>query len=242
MGGSTGGAAGGSAGGATIGGLTIDSLTLALIISGAILLLYVVCYLIVTAKKKVAVVAPEVKEEVAESVKEEAEQEKVVKAKPVAKKAVAVTKTEDELGDDRDIAKRVPFAEKMLAMDKKTQEYYNELNNMFRAMRKINPRVSSKGVSYRLGRDLVAKITVRGKTMKLHLALDVSAFDWNIYFQKDLKDVKAYQDVPFTVKVKSDRGMKNAVNLVEALMTAKGIEKKTRSTKIDSIEALKKAD
>ena len=174
MGGSTGGAAGGSTGGSIGGGLTIDSLTLAIIISVAILLLYVVWYVVIKAKKQGAVAAPEVKEEGVATAEPEIKEE-AVKEEPVDKKEVAVTKTEDELGDDRDIAKRVPFAEKMLAMDKKTQEYYNVLHNMFRAMRKINPRVSSKGVSYRLGRDLVAKITVRGKTMKLHLALTSSA-------------------------------------------------------------------
>ena len=146
MGGSTGGAAGGSTGGSIGGGLTIDSLTLAIIISVAILLLYVVWYVVVKAKKKGAVAAPEVKEEGVATAEPEIKEE-AVKEEPVDKKEVAVTKTEDELGDDRDIAKRVPFAEKMLAMDKKTQEYYNVLHNMFRAMRKINPRVSSKGVS-----------------------------------------------------------------------------------------------
>ena len=109
-------------------------------------------------------------------------------------------------------------------------------------MRKINPRVSSKGVSYRLGRDLVAKITIHGKTMKLHLALDVAAFEQKIYFQKDLSDKKAYEEVPFTVKVKSDRGLKNALKLIDALVEKKGIESKVRFNKADSIEDIKRAE
>ena len=141
--------------------------------------------------------------------------------------------------DYREVIKRIPFSEKMIAMDVKVQAYYNELYNKFISYRKINPRVSSKCASFRLGRDLIAKITVRGKTMKMHLALDVNKFEDNIYFQKDLGDVKAYAEVPFTVKVKSDRGLKNALKLIDALATDKAIESKTRYNPVDAIADLK---
>lgn len=177
---------------------------------------------------------PEKKEE---PVVEVATTEEEKPAEPAVE--VAAETAVEDTADDREVAKRIPFAQKMLFIDKKTQSYYNAINNAFRAMRKVNARVSTKGVSYRLGRDLVAKITVRGKTMKLHLALDVNKFDEKIYFQKDLSAVKAYADVPFTVKVRSDRGAKNALKLVDALAETHGIEKKMRFIPIDSIEALK---
>ena len=186
----------------------------------------------------VAEVAPveEVKEEpVVEEVKPEP-----VKVVEVVEEVAATEDEElEDLEDDREKAKRIPFAEKMLVMDEKTQSYYDELNNKFKSMRKINPRVSVKGVSYRLGRELVAKITIRGKTMKLHLALDVDKFEEKIYFQKSMADVKAYAEVPFTVKVKSDRGLKNALKLVDALATDKAIESKTRYNAVDAIANLK---
>ena len=124
-------------------------------------------------------------------------------------------------------------------LDPKVQGYYDEINNKFKSMRKINARVSTKGVSYRLGRELVAKLTIRGKTMKLHLALDVAKFEENIYFQKDMSDVKAYEEVPFTVKVRSDRGLKNAIKLINALAEEKGIENKSRYNQINSTAELK---
>ncbi len=171
------------------------------------------------------------------------EPEPVVEEEPVAvepEPVVAEPVVETiVIGGSDDAGKRIPFAHKMLFMDKKTQSFYDALNNAFKGMRKINIRVSTKGVSYRLGRDLVAKITVRGKTMKLHLALNVNNFDEKIFFQKDLSSVKAYAEVPCTVKVKSERGLKNALKLVDALVETHGIEKKTRFIPIDSIEALK---
>ena len=136
-------------------------------------------------------------------------------------------------------SKRTPFYEKMIYADKKTQEYYNTVYNAFLMYRKINPRVSVKFVSFRFGRTLIAKITLHGKTMKLHLALDVNAYEENVYFQKDLSAKKAYAEVPFTVKVKSERGLKNALKLIDALMLTKGVEKKARHYVVDSIEKLK---
>lgn len=136
-------------------------------------------------------------------------------------------------------SKRTPFYEKMLYADKKTQEYYNTIYNAFLMYRKINPRVSVKYASFRFGRELIAKITLHGKTMKLHLALDVKAFEEKVYFQKDLSAKKTYALVPFTVKIKSERGLKNALNLIDALMLGKGVEKKARHYVVDSIERLK---
>ena len=190
---------------------------------------------------EVAPVETVAQEEPVEEVVEEVQEEVKEEIAPVVEEVAVAEDLEDleDPEDDREKAKRIPFAEKMLAMDEKTQSYYDELNNKFKSMRKINPRVSVKGVSYRLGRELVAKITIRGKTMKLHLALDVNKFEEKIYFQKSMADVKAYAEVPFTVKVKSDRGVKNAVKLVDALAEAKGIEYKTRYNQVDSIAQLK---
>lgn len=186
---------------------------------------------------------PEVVEEpvVEEPVVEEPVIEEPIVEEPTApapEKELVISQVEDE-EDDREAVRRVPFCEKMLYMDRKTQEYYNELNNEFISYRKMHARVSAKGVSYRLGRELVAKITLRGKTMKLHLALDVNEFEPKVYFQKDMSDVKAYQEVPFTVKVKSDRGLKNAIKLVTAMAEKKEIARKTRFEPVDAVENLK---
>ena len=170
-------------------------------------------------------------EPVSQPVVEESKPEPVV----AEEKELVIT----AVADDKDAVKTTLFCEKMLFLDRKTQEFYNAINNEFISYRRINDRVSSKGVSYRLGRELVAKVTVRGKTMKLHLALPINGFDQKIFFQKDLSDVKAYAEVPFTVKVKSDRGLKNAIKLISALAEAKAIEKKTRYNQVDSVEELK---
>lgn len=210
----------------------------------ALLLIGLVVYLAVRAgKKKKAKAEQNVIEPVTEKVEEPAEQpapEKIEEPKKVEEVVVAevVDETESDI-DDKDSAKRIPFAKKMLTLGDNVLEYYDEIHNKFRSMRKINPRISVKGVSYRLGRELVAKLTVRGKTLRLHLALDIEKFDQKVYFQKSMGDVKAYEEVPFTVKVRSDRGLKNAIKLINALAEEKGIENKSRYNQINSTAELK---
>lgn len=178
-----------------------------------------------------------VEEPVVEEIVEQPIEEPVATSLP--EQELVISQIEDE-EDDREPVRRIPFCEKMLYIDRKTQEYYNELNNEFISYRKLHARVSAKGVSYRLGRELVAKITLRGKTMKLHLALNVNEFEPNVYFQKDMSDVKSYVEVPFTVKVKSDRGLKNAIKLITAMAEKKEMARKTRFEAVDGIEELKK--
>ena len=186
--------------------------------------------------------APVVEEPVVEDVVVIPEEVAPVEEEPVividetpAQEEIVVGDMENQFGD----IQKIPFATKILGADDQTQIFYDTLNNEFNSYRKLHIRISAKCVSYRLGRDLVAKITYRGKTMKLHLALDVNAYPENIYFQKDESDVKAYEEVPFTVKVKSERGLKRAIALIEALASEKAMEKKAHWNAIDSIADLK---
>ena len=113
-----------------------------------------------------------VEEQPVEEVAEEAEIEAPVEAaEPVAEveEEKATPVISDIEGEEE--VRRVPFAEKMIFMEKEKQAYYDAINNEILTYRKVRARISSKGVSYRVGRQLVAKITVRGKTIKAHYAL-----------------------------------------------------------------------
>lgn len=206
---------------------------------------------------KVAPVEPEVKEEpkVEKEVPVVAQKPAPVKKiapKPVPKKVEPkpevkeepkvepiVLEDEGDEENEKNKIERVPFAKKLISLGKEVQSYYNTIYNFFSTYRKINPRVSVGGASFRFGRDLIAKLTIRGKTMKLHLALNVKDYDENVYFQKDNSSVKSYKEIPFTVKIKSERGTKKALELIAALAVEKGIEKKARFTEVDALAEIK---
>lgn len=181
-------------------------------------------------------------------VKPVAQPKAAVKEKPEAKSEVkpvneniGINTEEQPEGAFHEISfgVRIPFKDKILGADKAVKSYYDIINNEFLSYKKVSGRVSISCASYRFGRNLLAKITYRGKTMKLHLALNVKEQDENVFHQKDFGDVKAYEEVPFTVKVKSDRGAKNAVSLIEKVCGKYGAVKKANFERIDSIKALK---
>ena len=110
-----------------------------------------------------------------------------------------------------------PFAEKLIQSKKETQNYFNTIHNQLTSYKKVSSRISLRCASYRKGRTLLAKISLRGKTLTGYFNLDVNDFNEKIYFQKDLSNVKAYEEVPFAVKIRSDRACNNAIKLVSAL-------------------------
>ena len=131
------------------------------------------------------------------------------------------------------------FSEKMLGAEDSVKEYYDAINNEFLSYKKVRGRVSRSCASYRYKGDLLAKIVYRGKTLKLNLALKVADFDENVYHQKDVGSVKAFEQVPFSVKVKSERGLKKAIALIAALMEKIEVAKNEKYVAIDSIAQLK---
>ncbi len=130
---------------------------------------------------------------------------------------VAVASAEEPQLIERAKRNKVSFAQKLLSLEKQKREYFSNIHNEFLSYKKVRARLSFRGLSYRFGKNLLAKITIRGKTLKLHLALKVTDFNNNVYFQKDLSNVKAYQNVGFTVKIKSNRGQNNAIKLIDVL-------------------------
>ena len=134
---------------------------------------------------------------------------------------------------------KIPVAEKILNLDENVVSYFSNVHNELISYKKVHARTSLRCISYRVGRKLIAKVSVRGKTMLLHFALAVNEFEKNVYFQRDLSNLKAYADVPFTVKLKSARGEKRALTLVDALANSQGLIKKTTAPAEDVIYMLK---
>lgn len=130
---------------------------------------------------------------------------------------VVATAEPTSIFDEFNATEKVSFSKKLLSLDAEIKGYFSEIHNELISYKKVHYRISFKGVSYRLGRDIIAKIIVRGKTLKLHLALNVEEYPKTVYFQEDSSNVKIYEDIPFTVKIKSNRGKNNAIKLISSL-------------------------
>ena len=139
----------------------------------------------------------------------------------------------------KNVREKVPFNKKLLSLDSEIKNHFSDVHNELKSYKKLNHRISSKGVSYRVGRDAIAKMAVRGKTLKLYLDLDVNEYPKTVYFQEDSSNVKKYEEVPFTVKIKSKRGKNNAIKLISSLAEKKNLVKNEQFKQENVLKELK---
>ncbi len=83
--------------------------------------------------------------------------------------------------------------------------------------KKVHERISKKCATYNLGRKALAKISIIGQMVRLHLALDPAAEEFQKYPLKDLSDKTSYKDVPAMLRITSDLALRRAIKLIEAL-------------------------
>ena len=143
---------------------------------------------------------------------EEAQAEETVA--PAEESAAAVTEERPALNIP--IGKRRTFAEKILEADDDNKAIYNMLKNELMSYKKVNNRLTKTIDIFKFKSTYLAKISIAGKTVKLHLALDPKDYAETKYHQKDLGEKKKYEFVPLALKVKSDRSKKYAVELIAA--------------------------
>ncbi len=148
------------------------------------------------------------------------------------------TVVEEVLVDDKNklnIAKR-SFENKIKFTSDKTKAYYSILKNELLSYR-TKSKISKKYESFRK-KGLFAKLSVSGKSLRIHLALDPKAFDESKFHQIDLGEKKAFKDVPFTMKIRSDLACRRACELMSLVADSRGIRKNAKYEAVNFAEGL----
>ena len=180
----------------------------------------------------------EVEETVEQPVEEPVEQPVEEAAEETA---VAVEEPEeilDEASEDEEVEVdefgnvvryRKSFMARLIQTQNPNQDYYTELKNELLSYKGVKSRLSWKYDSFNKGRKKCAKIAIRGKTLVLYLALDPldeEKFHPTKYYQFNAGETKCYAEVPFGMKIRSDRALKYAKELIAILMAELGLEKR----------------
>lgn len=123
---------------------------------------------------------------------------------------------------------RPSFIERLSEMDESVIEWHAQLQEHLTSYRKVKSRYSARCDSYRMGRDLLAKMAIGGKTLKLYLAVDPedAALDDGKYHQRDLSETSAYQEVPFMLPIRSSLAVRKACRVIDYMMGNFNIPKK----------------
>lgn len=110
------------------------------------------------------------------------------------------------------------FRARLIQAVPEVQTYYTELKNRLLSYKKMTSRVSWNAESFRIGRKLYAKMTVRGKMLRLYLAADPAQYENTKYRGENAGDSAKYAEVPFKFEVKSERRLGYAKTLIDEMM------------------------
>ncbi|MCH5151473.1 MAG: hypothetical protein J1F65_02300 [Clostridiales bacterium] len=178
---------------------------------------------------------PEVKEEAAPVVIEEAPAEpaeKVVIVERIVEKPVEVVAAPAEpttiIVDEESIeAGKLrydrSFTARFIQSDDELKHWYTELKNELLSYKKVHARISWKRETFKSGKEVVAKLAFRGKTLCLFLPLNIADYENTAYNLEDASNVPSAEDTPAMLRLKNYKRVRQAIELVEIAMQQKGI-------------------
>lgn len=135
----------------------------------------------------------------------------------------------EEVVSDKLVIRRTRFVNKMKFTSETTKQYYTEIKNLLLSYG-AKSKISRRNEAFRKS-GLIAKISLSGRSLRLHLPLDPNdeeRFPTSKYHQTSLLEKKQFSEVPFTIKIKSNRGLKRALELVEMVCLEKPLKKKRK--------------
>lgn len=150
---------------------------------------------------------------------------------PVEEVVAEVTAVEEPVSEvitpaieEKAMGLKKSFTAKLSQSGSENQVFYSELKNYLLSFKRVYTRVSWNYDTFNLGRDAKVKIAVRGKTLVVFFALDPKEYENTKYYPHDMGDLKKFEETPMMIKVKSDRSVKYAKELIDVVL--EGAEKK----------------
>lgn len=110
------------------------------------------------------------------------------------------------------------FTAKLIQSDEEVKNYYSALKNELLSYNGVKTRMSWKGESFYCGRKTYAKLCIRGKCVCLFLALNAKDYEETKYKVDDMSEVAAYEKIPCLYRIKNDRRLKYAADLIATAM------------------------
>ena len=135
-------------------------------------------------------------------------------------------------------AERIPFARRILGLDKAMKDAYSEIKNEILAYG-VKSRISNSGDTFRLHRKTYMKLVVAGKGLKLYFALEPTDYADSPIPVQDVGDKNLYVDIPLAFKVKSDLSIRRAKQLIADAMAKDGVEKEGEPGNTDWIREIR---
>lgn len=110
------------------------------------------------------------------------------------------------------------FKYKLRLAPKQTKIYYKQITEYALTLTGVKLRESKKHHTLYKGRKLVAKISLRGKTLRVYLPLNPTEYVGSKYKFTSVQGVKAHENNPMLFKITSDRKAKHVKELIDNIV------------------------
>lgn len=115
------------------------------------------------------------------------------------------------------------YTSRLIQAEETLKNNYVIIKQELLAYKKVKARTSWNAETFSAGRIQCAKLTVRGKTLWLNLNLAPNNYVDSKYSIVDCSDKKKFAEVPVAVKIRSNRSVKYARELIRDMMSGLGI-------------------
>ena len=106
---------------------------------------------------------------------------------------------------------------------------YGQVKTALLSYNKVNSNIAWGAERFNKGRETIARFKIRGKTLCLYLALDPNEFETSVYHHADVSDNKSMNGTPMMVKIKSPRGVKKAIRLIDIMLAQRdGVKRRVQ--------------
>lgn len=120
------------------------------------------------------------------------------------------------------------FRARLIQSDDEIKDWYGTLKNAILSYNRVSTRISWKYESFSYRRNAVAKIFIKGKTLYLYLNLNPADYADTKYKLDDVSKVAQFADTPALYKLKSEKRIRYALDLIDDVCA-----KKLGSTKLE---------
>ncbi len=106
---------------------------------------------------------------------------------------------------------------KMASAQENVKDYYNAVKNKFLSYKGVKCRSGWTSETFNKGRIKLARMDVRPKALNLYLAVAPESLEGTKYTFKDMSAKKKYAETPVLLRIRGERKLKHALELIESI-------------------------
>ena len=158
---------------------------------------------------------------------EELQEEPAPVPAPVAAEEEAAAELDEESFQGK-LRYDLSFTARIIRSKDEIKLWYSSLKNELLSYAKVKDRMSWKRETFKYGRDILARLSFRGKTLCLSLPLLATEFEGSKFELEDVSDQSSNADTPSLYRIRSEKRMRYAKELIAYIAGVLAAEKTER--------------